>query len=313
MRIAIIGAGAMGALYGVVLQDKGHEVYLVDTNEDHVKAMNEHGVVFNHVIDNEVKTYPVKAFTDSKEIEGAVDLFIVLVKGYVTDVAMEANKHLIDKDTIVLTLQNGAGNIEKIEKYVPREQIIAGTTSTAGFITEPGHIEHTGDGGTHIGEIDGRETDRIKMVQELFVDPRLGESHVDENVMSLIWEKLIANCGINSVGSLTYLKNGEALDSDEKNWLFDRITEEALAVAEKEGIKLSFNDSEGIKKVCRATAANRTSMMIDVFNKRKTEIESINGEIVRKGRVHNIPTPVNETLVNLVLLKEMSYLEYNEE
>ena len=130
--------------------------------------------------------------------------------------------------------------------------------------------------------------------------------------MSLIWEKLIANCGINSVGSLTYLKNGEALDSDEKNWLFDRITEEALAVADKEGIKLSFNDSEGIKKVCRATAENRTSMMIDVLNKRKTEIDSINGEIVRQGRKHNIPTPINEALVNLVHLKEKSYLEFGE-
>lgn len=312
MKIAIVGAGAMGALYGVVLQDKGHDVYLIDTDQAHVDAMNKNGVVFNHVIDHEVKTYPVKAFTDSKEIKEKIDLLIILVKGYVTDVAMEANKHLIDDNTIVLTLQNGAGNIEKIEKYVPREQILAGTTSTAGFITEPGHIDHTGNGGTHIGEINGGRTERIEMIQELFVDPRLGESIVDENVMSLIWEKLIANCGINSVGSLTYLKNGEALDSDEKNWLFDRITEEALAVADKEGIKLSFNDSEGIKKVCRATAENRTSMMIDVLNKRKTEIDSINGEIVRQGRKHNIPTPINEALVNLVHLKEKSYLEFGE-
>ena len=129
MKIAIVGAGAMGALYGVVLQDKGHDVYLIDTDQAHVDAMNKNGVVFNHVIDHEVKTYPVKAFSDSKDIQEKIDLLIILVKGYVTDVAMEANKHLIDENTIVLTLQNGAGNIEKIEKYVPIYPNIAGTSS----------------------------------------------------------------------------------------------------------------------------------------------------------------------------------------
>lgn len=308
MKIAIVGAGAMGALYGVVLNDKGHEVTLIDKNTEHVEAINQEGLTMNHVKGNGEVNYKMRAVTDSKQIDGAVDLLIILVKTYLTETAVEENLNLIGDHTIVLTLQNGAGNIEKIEKFINKQKIIAGVTSTSGFVTKPGYIMHTGDGGTHFGEIDGSITDRIKMVQELFRDDRLGPAFIEENVMSLIWEKLIANCGINPVGALTYLNNGEELTGEEKVWLFDRITEEALAVAEAEGIKLPFDDRTGITKVCEATAANQTSMMIDVKNMRKTEIEAINGEIVRKGRIHGISTPVNETLLNLVLLREKSYL-----
>lgn len=298
----------MGGLYGGVLSEKGHEIYLIDANEEHVKAINGNGLIINHVKGEGEKVYKLNAYTDSNQIKEKVDLAILLVKTYVTEEAVKQNKHLIGDDTLFLTLQNGAGNIEKIEKYVNRDQIIAGTTSTAGFITAPGHVEHTGDGGTHVGELDGTITDRIKMVQELFVDSRLGDSEVEKNVMSLIWEKLIANCGINPIGSLTNLKNGDYIDESEKTWLFDQITQEALMVAEKEGIKLRFNDSSGIRKVAEATAANQTSMLVDIKNQRKTEIEAINGEIVNKAKKHNLEVPVNETLLNLVLLKEKSYL-----
>lgn len=309
MKVAIIGAGAMGGLYGGVLMEKGHDVYLIDVDEKHVQAINENGLKIHHVKTEESKNYELKAYTDATNIKEKMDLIILLVKTYVTEEAVKQNKHLVSDDTIFLTLQNGAGNIEKIEQYIDKNQIIAGTTSTAGFITEPGVVEHTGDGGTHIGEIDGTVTDRIEMVHDLFVDDRLGESIIEENVMSLIWEKLIANCGINPIGALTYLRNGDNINDEEKQWLYDQITQEALQVAEAEGIKLSFNDSSGIKKVAEATAANQTSMLIDVKNERKTEIEAINGEIVRKAKEHGLQAPVNETLLNLVLLREKHYLQ----
>ena len=217
---------------------------------------------------------------------------------------------MFTNDTLVLTLQNGIGNIENISKYINESNIIVGTTSTSGWIEEPGVIKHTGDGGTHIGEIDGQKTDRINKVNELFVSDHLGPAEVLEDVMSIIWEKLIGNCGLNPLGALTGLKNGQLIENEETRWLQDRVAEEALLVADAENIKLPWNDSSGIVALCKATAPNQTSMLIDVLNERKTEIEAINGGVADLGKKHGIAMPVNEALVNLVKGKEKAYLQY---
>lgn len=309
MKIGIIGAGAMGSLYGGIMGEKGHEVYLVDVYEEHIEAMKNNGIKLLHK-DGSEKIYTENLYftTNSKEFEVDYDLVIILVKTYVTEEALKQNENMFSENTLVLTLQNGIGNIENISKYIDEKNIIVGTTSTSGWIEEPGVIMHTGDGGTHIGEIDGQITERIREVNELFVSDHLGPAEVLDNVMSIIWEKLIGNCGLNPLGALTGLKNGQLIENDETRWLQDRVAEEALEVAKAENIKLPWNDSSGIVALCRATAPNQTSMLIDVLNKRKTEIEAINGGVVDLAKKHGISTPVNEALVNLVKGKEKSYL-----
>lgn len=311
MKIGILGAGAMGSLYGGIMGEKGHQVYFVDVYEEHIEAMKENGIKIHHKDGSEkVYTQNLHFTTDSREFEVEYDLVIVLVKTYITEEALEKNKNMFKENTLVLTLQNGIGNIEKISRFIDEKNIIVGTTSTSGWIEEPGVIMHTGDGGTHIGEIDGQKTDRIKKVNELFVSDHLGPAEVLDDVMSIIWEKLIGNCGLNPLGALTGLKNGQLIENDETRWLQDRVAEEALLVADAENIKLPWNDSSGIVALCKATAPNQTSMLIDVLNKRKTEIEAINGGVVDLAKKHGIATPVNEALVNLVKGKEKSYLNY---
>lgn len=251
----------------------------------------------------------LQAFTDSIKITDELDLVIILVKTYVTEIALEQNQHLFKENTPVLTLQNGLGNIEKIAKYVEKHNIIAGTTSTSGYLVEPGVMLHTGRGGTVIGELHGEFTDRIKQIQQIFDHEQLGESKVSDDVMSILWEKLIGNCGINPLGALTGLRNGELIENEETSRLIEQIAEECLMVAKKAGIKLSFNDSSGIKNLARKTADNQTSMLVDVLNQRKTEIMAINGAVVQKAKELGLAVPVNETLVNLVLAKEKSYLQ----
>ena len=157
MRIAIIGAGAMGCIYATYLC--GHnDVLLVDVVKDHVDAINEKGLVFEH-LDGHEETYKNLRATLDTSNETAHDLVILLTKGYQSAQALEANKTLIGPDTTVLSLQNGYGNADEIVKYVPEEQIVLGTSGGGAIVAGPGHVLHRGQGGTHIGGL-GRDQSR---------------------------------------------------------------------------------------------------------------------------------------------------------
>lgn len=307
MKIAIIGSGAMGSLYGGTLAENGHDVYFIDVFKNHVDAINEKGLcIVKDVKERIIKNG--KAVTDSTSI-GIVDLAIVFVKSTITDIAIEANKSILGKDTIVLTLQNGIGNIEKINKVVDKSQIIVGTSANGASFIEPGKIKHSGSGGTVLGEISGEETERIKEIHKVLDLEKLGNAKLSNNVMSLIWEKLIVNCGINPLTALTNLKNGELLENIESEEILEEIVFEAIQVANASHIKLSFHDANYCKDICRATSENQSSMLSDVLNNRQTEIMNINGAIVGIGEKLGIKTPYNKMLTNLILLKEKNYIK----
>lgn len=305
MKIAIIGSGAMGSLYGGILAENGHDVYFIDVFKEHVDAINNKGLC---IIKEKEERYirNVKAVVDSSSI-GIVDLAIVFVKSTITDIAIEDNKNIIGKDTVVLTLQNGLGNIEKLSKTVDISQIIVGTSANGANFIEPGKIKHSGSGGTVLGEISGEKTSRIKRIYEIMNIKELGYAEISDNVMSLIWEKLIINCGINPLTALTNMKNGELLENEESEEILEEIVSEAIEVAKRSNIKLSFNNAEYCKEVCRATSENKSSMLSDIINKRRTEIMNINGAIVEIGEELGMDTPYNKIMTNLILLKEKSY------
>jgi len=305
MKIAVIGSGAMGSLYGGILAENGNEVYFIDVFKEHIDMINKKGLC---IVEKGKERYikNVKATMDPSEV-GIVDLAIVFVKSTITDIAVEQNRAVIGEDTIVLTLQNGIGNIEKINNFVDINQIVAGTSANGASMIEPGKINHAGNGGTVIGEISGQITDRIKRLKELLDLEKLGPCQISDNVMGLIWDKLLVNAGINPLTAVTGFKNGELLKHEESLEILENLVNEGIQVAEALGIKLSHTTPEHCKNVCRATAENISSMLADVMNKRKTEIMNINGSIAREGKRLGIPTPFNEVMTNLVLLKEKSY------
>lgn len=306
MKIAIIGSGAMGSLYGGALAESGHDVYFIDIYKAHIDAINEKGLC---IVDKDGERYikNAKAVTNSQEIGEKVNLAIIFVKSTLTDVGLRDNLSIIDKDTSILTLQNGIGNIEKINNYVDKDQIIVGTSANGASFIEPGKIRHSGNGGTILGEISGQVTSRIKELHKILNLEELGGATISENVMSLIWEKLIVNCGINPITALTGLKNGELLDNQESLDMMDKIAEEAINVAKTLDIKLSFEDSSYIREVAEATRENTSSMLADIQNRRKSEIININGAIVKIGKDRGVDVSLNEILTNLILLKEKTY------
>ncbi|PKM84665.1 MAG: 2-dehydropantoate 2-reductase [Firmicutes bacterium HGW-Firmicutes-11] len=307
MRIAIIGAGAMGCLYGGLLSASGQDVTLLDIMEDHVKEINENGLRMEgksasgsfeeQIFDT------IKATTNPLEI-GVVDLVIIFVKSTFTRQATEANRVLFGPDTTVLTLQNGMGNVDAIATVADKANIIAGTTAHGATMLGPGHIRHAGSGKTILGELDGKVSKRMEEIAALFNQAGL-ETEVTENVTGLLWDKLLVNVGINALTAILGVTNGKLVETRESESLLEQAVEEGKKVAEARGVRLNHSDPVAhTKEVCRATAENRSSMLQDITNGRKTEIDMINGAIVREGRAVSIPTPVNELLTLLIKSKE---------
>jgi 2-dehydropantoate 2-reductase len=299
MKIAIVGAGAMGCLYGAQLSTlPENQIYLLDVWQDHLDAINRDGIQMDE--DGSFQTYDqVKACRHAYEV-GPVDLAIIFVKSTMTKQAMADNKALIKDITVVLTLQNGLGNVEAICEVVHADHVLAGTTAHGATMLGPGRMKHAGKGKTVIGELSGELTDRVRMIADMFSKAGL-ETEPSDNAVGLIWGKLLSNVGLNALTAITGLLNGQLLDYPETEELMTMAVLEAKAVADAKGIRLSYDDAvEHTRALCRATAPNRSSMLQDVSNGRKTEIDMINGAIVREGRVLGIDTPINLALTNLI-------------
>ncbi len=291
-----------GSLYGgAYLHKSGEEVYLINKWEEHINAINKDGLVIEDG-NNRSKFHPM-AVLDSNEI-GIVDLAIVFVKSTKTEEAILENKNMIGKNTYVLTLQNGYGNGEKIEKYINKDRIVVGTTGEGCTILKAGNIKHAGSGDTYIGMYSGKEDIILKKLENILKHSGFNV-HICKDPSELIWNKLIINVGINAITAILKIKNGEILKQNAAKSIMKNAVTEAVMVANAKGF--NFDEEEMIKiveKVALKTAENKSSMLQDVLNNKKTEIEVINGAIVREGIRFNIKTPVNETLTNLIIALE---------
>ena len=299
MKIAVLGAGAMGSLYGAKLSANGkNDVHLIDVWKDHIDAVNSHGLQMEE--GDDVLLYEnLKGHTSSEEA-GVCDLVLVFVKSTVTRTAVESNAAVFGPDTVALTLQNGLGNIEQISSVIGAERVIAGTTAHGATMLSPGKIRHAGKGKTIIGELGGHESDRIRKMAAVLEDAGM-ETVISGNVLGLVWDKLLVNVGINALTGITKLYNGQLLDYPEIEELLEKAVSEGVAVARAKGIRLGFDDPVAhTKDLCRATAANKSSMLQDILNGRQTEIDRMNGAIVREGKALGIETPVNLALTNLI-------------
>lgn len=304
MKIVMLGAGAMGSLFGAMLSRCGKgDVWLLDIWEEHMTQVKTHGLVVES--EQEETVFKVKATTNPEEV-GVADLIIVFVKAYLTREAVESNLSMVGPETVLVSLQNGLGNIETIESVVGGAHVVGGVTAQGSTMVGPGRVRHGGKGPTYVGETNGKSTPKVKLVASL-----LGESgiptEVSDDIERLIWEKLIVNVGINAVAAIAGVRNGELLKLDETRVLMTMAVEEAERVARKKGVPVEENLVERVFEVCQATARNRCSMGQDVDNGRRTEIDFINGAIVREGKALGIPTPVNTTLTYLVKTLEAKF------
>ena len=300
MKITVLGTGAIGGLFGSIFHQGGHNVTCVETNEEYVKKIKADGLRLTRGDKDQIVNLKV---TSNIEDGGTPDLIMMAVKSYDNAQAAKDCRKAIGPDAVVLTLQNGVGNVEAISEILGADRVIAGTTIFGSTVVEPGWVKSSIEGSIDIGEPSGKITPRIRRIAD-----ELGscmEIHVVENVIDLIWTKLMVNVGINAIGSLCHLTNGQILDYPTAEKVQDQLLDEALSVAEAKGIKFTVEDIRAyVKNTCIATYSNKASMYQDVERGSVTEVRAINGAIVHWGKVFDIPTPANELITNLMIARE---------
>ena len=296
MKIVVIGSGAMGSLFGALLAESGEDVRLYDIWEEHVKAINEKGLSIE--LDDKIRSVSVNATTDKRQI-GKTDLAIIFVKSTQTGDAARTASELMGNNGFVLTLQNGMGNADIIGKVIDPGRIIAGTTSHGATMLGPGSIRHAGTGQTVIGMWSCIKKTGIQKITDVFNKAGIITETVDD-VRNVIWAKLLVNVGINAITALTGIKNGRILDLSVTKALSCAAVEEAMEVARALGVKVADNTVEHVFQVAEATKDNRSSMGQDVDKRRQTEINAINGAVVKEAQKLGVKVPVNQTLTALV-------------
>jgi len=297
LKVLVVGPGAMGTLFSGLLAAGGHDVWLLGRRREVIESIAREGVTW--VRGGDRRTVRVNATLDASEA-WPVELVLMFVKAYDTLQASKDALPSMGPDTVALTLQNGLNNVGAIASVVGEDRVIAGVTSCGATLLSPGLVRHGGEGETAIGELHGRETERLRRVAGAFGQAGIAVE-LSQSVASLIWGKLIVNAAINPVTALLRIRNGQLMARQETRDLIKAIALEGAAVARARHVPLPYDDPVSrVEAVCQLTASNRSSMLQDVDNGKQTEIDHINGAIAREGRALGVPTPVNWTLVQLV-------------
>ena len=303
MRVAVVGAGAMGSLFGGKLSAVA-EVTLLDPWDEHVLAMQREGLRIVELSGSET-TMSVTATTDPSAVPTA-DLAIIFVKAHATGLASQWASRFLAPDGLALTLQNGVGNAEVMGEVLGAGRVVAGVTSHGATLLEPGCVRHAGTGLTHIATRPD-VADRLSGVASAFEQAGF-EVHLSDDLESLVWGKLVINVGINALTAILRVPNGQLVEIPAASALMAQAVAEAVTVCQARGIVLPYDDPlERVQAVARATATNRASMLQDVLRGAPTEVGVINEAIVREGKRLGVATPINAFIVTVIRAIEDSY------
>ncbi len=294
-EILIVGTGAMALLFGGYLAAAGIKISLLGTWQDGINAIRKSGVRIR-TSTGEV-SYPVFVTDDPRDIKRSL-VSLVLVKSWQTGRAAQQLKDLICPDSIALSLQNGLGNLAVLEDALGEEHTALGVTTYGATLVEPGVVQPGGEGVITLGS-----HPRLRELYTIFQEAGLSVEETTD-LPSLLWSKLVINAGINPLSAILGVKNGELLESKAARRIMGYAAEETAFVALKKDIQLIYeNPVLAVEEVAAATAGNMSSMLQDIKRGAPTEIDSICGAIVREGQKVNVPTPVNEFLLNLIQSK----------
>jgi 2-dehydropantoate 2-reductase len=298
MKIAVIGAGAMGSVFGGMLAQGGQEVTLIDVWREAVEAINSQGLRVEEK-SGETRTIRVRATTDPADV-GPVDLVLVFVKCYHTEDAMRQAAPLLGPETAVLSLQNGWGNAPRIAAIVGGVRVLVGVTYHSATVLGPGHVQHAGRGMTFIGELNGTMSDRLQRVAGAFNAAGIEVTPTPE-VLQQIWSKLALNVCTLPTSALLRFYAGQLIQHEGTLNLMRALLREVIAVARAQEITLDFDERwEAITGLLERASGAKASMLQDVEKGRRTEIDVVNGAIVDAGRRLGIPTPYNDAMCWLV-------------
>lgn len=298
MKVAVVGAGAMGGVWAVRLASAGNQVTILDVAEEVVETINAGGLTVEGK-DGTVSAR-VRATYDAAEI-GPVDTVFFFVKANHTASAAELAAPLVEPSTTIVSLQNGWGNADVLAETYDPEQIVVGVTYNSATVSAPARVAHTGAGPTYVGPFaDGAGIDRAEVISGL-MDEAGFETEATPKVKTEVWKKLILNAATLPTAALTGLRAGELGEQGPMLELVDAVTEEAVQTARAQGYEIELVERvDQIHKTLEGAGTGKASMLQDVEARRKTEVEVINGAVVRAAKENEVEVPLNEAMVALV-------------
>jgi len=301
-RVAIVGAGAMGCLFAARLAGQGAHVTLVDVDRARLTAIAEQGIMLTD--DDGTRTLAVEAAT-AADLTGPVDLLILFTKGLHSAAAVRSVAHLAAARPIALTLQNGIGNAELLAEAFGADQVLMGTAHIPADLTGPAAVLTHGFGHLDLGGFTPVAHERAPAVAALLERAGFG-AHVARDVNAAVWEKVAFNAALNALGMICEVPNA-GVDNEPGRRIALRVVDETVAVAAAAGIVIDRpRIADTVDKALREHAHHKASMLQDREHGRRTEIETINGAIAREGARLGVPTPVCDTLADLVRVIELA-------
>ncbi len=307
-KVAILGAGAMGCLFGGLLAEKGLDVVLIDVWKDHVNEINSKGLkMMGHGGDRIVK---VKATTEPQKLS-KVDAIIVMCKATALKNALENSKNIIGDKTMLMSFQNGIGHEEIMQDIAGKDKVLGGSTTQAASVQGPGIIQNHASLPSWIGEYSGGLSDRVKNLAETFTAFGL-ETLPEDNIKKRKWMKLFALTAIGPLSAIFDLHHTDLYITN-KNQSMSRklgknIILETRDVAKADGVDVSEEEClDMFNRIVDSRQTNKSSMCFDVLKKRASEIDFISGAVSKIGKKHGIKTPLNDLMYNIIKIKEGMY------
>ena len=308
-KVAVLGAGAMGCLFGGLMAEKGLDVTLIDVWKEHVDAINSKGLKMDgHGGDRFIK---IKATTDPSTLK-PVDAIIIMCKATALEKALTNAKNIIGDKTMLMSFQNGIGHEAIMQKIAGKEKVLGGTTTQASNVLGPGHIKNHAALPSWIGEYEGGMSDRVKDLAETFTAHNL-ETIAVPDIKKRKWMKLFALTAIGPLSSIFDLHHTDLYISNKNQEvsreLGKKIILETREVAKADGVDVTEDEClEMFNKIVDSKQTNKSSMCFDILNKRKTEIDFINGAVSKIGKGHGVKTPMNDLMYKMIMVKEGMYL-----
>jgi 2-dehydropantoate 2-reductase len=305
MRIAVMGAGAVGGYFGARLAKSGHDVTFISRG-DRLGVMLQQGLKVES-LEGDFVLDRVTATDDPAEV-GPVEMVLFTVKSTATHDASQATKAMMGPGTVVLSLQNGVENEDVLAQVLGAEHIVPGVAIIGVSMPEPGLIRHTNNGSITLGEVSGTQTERVQEICRAFADAGV-ETRVSSDILSVKWRKLIWNASFNPLTAITGRRVLELIEDDDSRTLAVDAMHEAITVGRALGHKIDDSIIDRATQRDPNWAHSKTSMLQDIERGRATEIDSLCGAVVRGGERTGIPTPINSTLLRIVKAKERAVIE----
>ncbi len=296
MKIAVMGAGAVGGYFGALLHRGGLDVTLIARGR-HLEAIKAHGLRIKSTQGD--LTVPAKAVGDPRAV-GPVDLILFCVKSYDTESAARQCLPIVQESTAILCLQNGVDNEEKIAMVAGGEKVLGGVAYIGAGVSEPGVVVHTAEGRIVFGEMRGGVSERVRRLEQIFRDAGF-PVEVSSNIKAILWGKLCWNAAFNALNTLVGGDVRVLVERPETRTLARQVMEEVRAVANANNVPLSADLAERLLTWTDTAAGSmKTSTRQDLEAGKRLEVEALNGAVVRKGEAAGVPTPFNFALYALL-------------